>query len=187
MAFVDTRPHELVWNPGFAARIPSPTGALLQRVERDVLLASRRDRVSSLGGEAPLGRWNARLFGIRASNRLADPRLEALRRFAVLLRSRGEGLPSAEQARIVAAGFSPMQVAEIRRLIEAERSPRRMRWKRDYLALIALAFAVEAAVFRLASAYFSDGMVGFVFALTTAVAGTPLLRPFRRGAAPVFR
>jgi hypothetical protein len=187
MAFVDTRLHELVWSPGFATRIPAPTGPLLERVERDVLLASRRDRVSSLGSKTLFSRWSTRLFGVRTSNRLADPRLEALRRFAVLLRNRGESLPSAEQRRIVLAGFSPVQVAEVRRLIEAERSPHRMRWKRGYLTLIALAFAVEAVVFRLASAYFSDGMVGFVFALTTAVAGTPLLRPFRRGTAPAFR
>lgn len=176
MAYVDTRSHELVWIPRFAVSAPVPAGALLARVERDVLLASRRDRVSSLHGDSPRGRWIASLFGIEPANRLADPRLEALRRFAVLLRRRGDRLLAAEQARIVAAGFTPLQVAEVRRLLQAERPARRIGWKRRYVAMVAILFAIEAVIFRLASAYFSDGLVGFAFTLTTLVAGVPLVR-----------
>ncbi|MBA2934092.1 hypothetical protein HZF05_08260 [Sphingomonas sp. CGMCC 1.13654] len=187
MAYVDTRPHELVWSPRFAVRLPIAARPLLQRVERDVLLASRHDRVSSLEGRTPLRRWICRLFGFEVANRLADPRLEALRRFVVLFRRRGERLPAAEQARLVAAGFLPLQIAEVRRLVEAERAPRKARWKRRYLALVALAFALEAVIFRLASAYFSDGLVGFAFALTTAVAGSPLIGFLRRGPTPAPR
>ena len=187
MAYVATRPHERAWSPRFAARAPVRIEPLLRRVERDVLLASRRDTVSSLDKATPLGRWAGRMLGFQAVNRLADPRLEALRRFAVLLRRRGDRLPAAEQARIVAAGFSPLTVAEIRRLIEAERTPRRTPWKRRYVAAATLAFAIEAVIFRLASAYFSDGLVGFAFALTTALAGTPMLTLFRGGPAPAPR
>lgn len=184
MAYVDTRPNEMVWSTRFVARAPARIEPLLQRVERDVLLASRRDKVSSLGRKTPLGRRIGRMLGLQTANRLADPRLEALRRFAVLLRRRDDRLSATEQARLVTAGFSPLQVAEVRRLIEAERAPRRMRWKRRYVAVAALVFAIEAVIFRLASAYFSDGLVGFAFALTTAVAGTPLIALFRRGPAP---
>lgn len=187
MAYVDTRPHELVWSPFFFASTPARHEPLLRRVERDVLLASRRDTISSLGEPTPLGRWTGRMLGLRARNRLADPQLEALRRFAVLLRRRGDRLAAAEQARIVAAGFSPAQIAEIRRLSEAEPPPRRTRWKRRYVAAVALAFAVEAVIFRLASAYFSDGLIGFAFALTTALAGTPLLAVSPGSPAPAPR
>jgi len=184
MAYVDTRPHELAWSPRFAVRAPTLAAPLLQRVERDVLLASRRDRPSSLKRPGPVGRWIAHLLGFEEANRLADPRLEALRRFAVLLRRRGDRLPGSEETRILVAGFSPAQLIEIRRLVEGENPPRRPAWKRRYLALVALAFAVEAVIFRLASAYFSDGLVGFAFTLTMLVAGTPLFGLLRRGPAP---
>jgi len=187
MAYVDTRPHELVWSPGFATRLPMPAAPLLQRIERDVLLASRRDRPSSLERAGRFGGWIGRLFGFAPVNRLADPRLEALRRFAVLLRRRGDRLPASEETRFRAAGFSPAQVAEVRRLIDGARAPRRKTWKRRYLALVALVFAVEAVIFRLASAYFSDGLVGFAFTLTMLVAGMPLFGLLRRGPAPAPR
>jgi hypothetical protein len=185
MAYVDTRLHALDWSPLFAARAPTPSIPLLERVERDVLLASRRDRPASLKRTGLLGRWGNRLFGFEEVNRLADPRLEALRRFAVLLRRRGERLSAQEGARILAAGFSPAQVAEVRRLVENERMPRRAAWKRGYLAVAALVLAAQAAIFRLASAYFSDGLVGFAFTLTMLVAGTPLIGLLRRSPAPV--
>jgi len=185
MAYVDTRPHEMAWSPRFAVRLPIPASPLVQRVERDVLLASRHDRPSSLRRTGLIGRWSNRLFGFEEVNRLADPRLEALRRFAVLLRRRAEHLPASEEARILAAGFSPAEVAEIRRLIESERTLRRAAWRRGYLALAALVLAAEAVIFRLASAYFSDGLVGFAFTLTMLVAGPPLLGLLRRGPAPV--
>jgi hypothetical protein len=184
MAYVDTRPHALAWSPYFTARCTT-SAPLLQRIERDVLLASRHDRPSSLERTSLLGRWIARLFGFETSNRLADPRLEALRRFAVLLRRRGDRLPRCEEARIAAAGFTPTQVSEIRRLVDGNRPPRRAFWQRRYLALVALIFTFEAVIFRLASAYFSDGLVGFAFTLTMLVAGTPLLG--MRRAAPAWR
>lgn len=187
MAYVDTRPHELVWSSRRAACASVPAGAPLTRVERDVLLASRHDRVSSLDSKSLPGRWIARIFGIESANRLADPRLEALRRFAVLLRRRGNRLAPAEQTRFVAAGFGPAQVAEVRRLIEAGRPARRVRWRGRYVALIAIVLAVEAVIFRLASAYFSDGLVGFAFTLTTLVASTPLIGLFRNDSAPAPR
>ncbi|PXA87771.1 hypothetical protein DMC47_31330 [Nostoc sp. 3335mG] len=187
MAYVDTRPHELAWSPRFAVRLPIPAAPLLQRVERDVLLASRHDRSASLKRPGPIRRWIGRLFGFAEANRLADPRLEALRRFAVLLRRKGDRLPAPEESRLLLAGFSPTQMIEIRRLIEGENPPRRPAWKRRYLALVALVFAVEAVIFRLASAYFSDGLVGFAFTLTMLVAGTPLFGLLRRGPAPAPR
>jgi hypothetical protein len=188
MAYVDTRPHELAWSPRAATRAPIFSAPLLlQRVERDVLLASRQDPSSSLKSKGPIGRWMGRMFGFEDPNRLADPRLEALRRFAVLLRRRGDRLSASEETRIFVAGFSPAQVAEIRRLVEDERAPRRRTWKRRVLALAALVLAVEAVIFRLASAYFSDGLIGFVFTLTMLIAGAPLFGLLRRGPAPAPR
>lgn len=77
--------------------------------ERSVIELARSDGLSSLSRP----RWRTMLiealFGVRRANRLADPRLEALRRMAVLLRHGRAG--SAEQRRFLAAGFSAAQCA----------------------------------------------------------------------------
>jgi hypothetical protein len=55
--------------------------------------------------------WSVRiveaLFGIRRPNPLANPRLEALRRFAVIVRNLRGSPPAAEIEAFLAAGFSP--------------------------------------------------------------------------------
>lgn len=85
--------------------------AELTNVEWQVLAIARGDRLSSL--EAP-SRWSALLRtvfgGERASPRLADPRLEALRRLAVLAWHKGAQLPQQEVAAFHDAGYSAEQL-----------------------------------------------------------------------------
>lgn len=85
--------------------------ATLSNLEWQVLALARRDGLSSL--ELP-GRWSvliARIFGgERANPRLADPRLEALRRIAVLAWHKGDSLPEHEIAAFHAAGYSAEQL-----------------------------------------------------------------------------
>ncbi|NLS27174.1 hypothetical protein S2M10_21670 [Sphingomonas sp. S2M10] len=83
------------------------TAATLTALEWQVVAIAQRDRLSSL--EAP-GRWS-RLFalffgGDRASPRLADSKLEALRRVAVLAWHKGYALPKQEIAAFHASGYS---------------------------------------------------------------------------------
>lgn len=81
--------------------------ATLSPLEWQVVAIAQRDRLSSL--EAP-GRWSrllALLFGgDRASPRLADSKLEALRRIAVLAWHKGYALPKQEIAAFHASGYS---------------------------------------------------------------------------------
>ena len=121
MAYLDlTQPL-----PGFL----SIHGARLQPVracdgltdlDRMVIALSRNDPCSSLTAPGRFRRIFAYLFAMRLPNALADPRLEALRRFAILLRKQRAHLPEAETERLIAAGYSLAAVAEARRIVERE-------------------------------------------------------------------
>ncbi len=56
------------------------------------------------------------LFGRGTASRLADPRLEALRRVAVYVWERGYAVPAAEVDRFEAAGFTR---AQLRLMVES--------------------------------------------------------------------
>ncbi|MDD1453277.1 hypothetical protein NHF48_023755 [Sphingomonas sp. H160509] len=60
----------------------------------------------------------AALFGFSRQNQLADRRLEALRRFAVLYRLRGAELSVAEKQRMLAIGFTDQAVSRFSRHID---------------------------------------------------------------------
>ncbi|MDQ8755754.1 hypothetical protein RCO27_05890 [Sphingosinicella sp. LHD-64] len=62
-----------------------------------------------------LGRFLARWFGFRVATPLANSRLEALRRFALLARQTGGRPPVAETERFLAAGFSTFQAVTLLR------------------------------------------------------------------------
>lgn len=67
-----------------AAAIPlRPAGDALTPLERQIVLLAARDGSASFCRGGPVRRALDALFGIRRANPLADPRLEALRRFCV--------------------------------------------------------------------------------------------------------
>ncbi|GAA0316971.1 hypothetical protein GCM10009087_29200 [Sphingomonas oligophenolica] len=92
---------------------PYPGLALFSPLERIVIETSLHDGLSSLGEP---GIWRRRLhhlFGVRRKTRLADPRLETLRRVAVLLRHGVE--PGAGEANLYAeSGFTIAQYQALR-------------------------------------------------------------------------
>jgi len=61
-----------------------------------VIGLARRDRLSSLEQQGPLARAMRGLVGLGTASRLADERLEQLRRMAVLAWHRGWRLPDSE-------------------------------------------------------------------------------------------
>lgn len=75
-------------------------------LEWTVIALARRDRIASLSEPSRTARALGGLFGRGVDSRLADPRLEALRRFAVHAWHRGYVLPVSEIKRFVASGFS---------------------------------------------------------------------------------
>jgi hypothetical protein len=107
MAYLDLFP--VCSAPVFGHRQVLALRAAFDARERAVIELARSDPLSSLSRP---GFWSGvvqALVGIRRTNRLADPQLEALRRMAVLL-SHGRESP-AEQRRFLAAGYSAAQCA----------------------------------------------------------------------------
>lgn len=80
--------------------------ARFSALEWTVVALARRDRLASLAAPGPLARALGGLFGLGRQSRLADPRLEALRRLAIYAWSKGYQLPVSELKRFFAAGFS---------------------------------------------------------------------------------
>jgi hypothetical protein len=75
-------------------------------LEWSVIALARRDTLSSLDRPGRLAMALGTIFGGRRNPQLADPRLEALRRFAVMLRHLRDRLPDRELVRFIKAGFT---------------------------------------------------------------------------------
>lgn len=113
MAYLDLR------DPIAAAAVssvaPMPSAAVssvagFERREWDVIVLAQKDGLSSLQAPTRLSRALAFLFGGSATRRLADPRLETLRRLAVLAWHHGYAVPVSAIKAFKAEGFSPDQL-----------------------------------------------------------------------------
>jgi alkylhydroperoxidase family enzyme len=91
--------------------VPEPQTAetQLSALEWSVVAVARRDSLASLREPGRLGMAMAALFGARQNPKLTDPRLEALRRVAVLAWHHGYTLPVSEIKAFMKAGFSADQ------------------------------------------------------------------------------
>jgi hypothetical protein len=107
MAFLDLREPMAFAVPdaGANARMPG-----FDSREWSVIRLASRDRLASLGAPGLLARLGAWLFGERINPRLADPRLETLRRTAVEAWHRGFALRESAMAAFAEAGFSADQL-----------------------------------------------------------------------------
>jgi hypothetical protein len=103
MAFLDTREPFLAAN-----RLPvaDAIDAAFDRREWEVIVLARQDGLASLREPSRLARLLDRLFGAGINRRLANPRLEALRRFAVLAWHHGYALPVSAMKAFKEAGYS---------------------------------------------------------------------------------
>jgi len=91
--------------PAAAPKKAAATG--LTALEWSVVALAQRDRLSSLREPSPLSMALGRVFGRGGrSPNLADPRLEALRRMAVLSWHRGFAVPTHELTAFLRAGFT---------------------------------------------------------------------------------
>ena len=91
-----------------AVAAPAPTG--FSALEWSVIALAKRDTLRSLAGPSRMSRAMGSLFGLSTASRLADPRLEALRRLSVYAWRRGFALPMAEIQGFLAAGFVEAQI-----------------------------------------------------------------------------
>lgn len=92
-----------------APREMAPATPAFSGLEWSVVALARRDRVASLREPGRVAVALRRLFGTAPPGRLADARLEALRRIAVLAWHHGYTLPTSELRAFLKAGFSTDQ------------------------------------------------------------------------------
>lgn len=120
MAFVDFQSA----GPAVAGRsvVEAPAEATLSPLEWSVVRLARGDRMSSLRSAGGVSRALNLLLGKRASPVLADPRLEALRRTAVLGWHHGYTIPTGDLRAFQAAGFSADQYELMQTGISAARA-----------------------------------------------------------------
>lgn len=130
MAFLDfTQPL-----PGpagqMSARDLAPTDhttsdhATFEVVEWQVIGLARKDGTATLTEPGRLGRILGLVFGARPNPRLADARLEALRRLAVEAWHRGYAVSLSALAAFKAAGFTTAQLELLLATISAGRNAR---------------------------------------------------------------
>lgn len=129
MAYVDFSSELLPATPAVAPRAdPTPAGDRLTALEWSVVALARRDGLSSLAAPGPLSIALGKVFGTRRHNpHLADPKLEALRRMAVLTWHRGFRVPASEVKAFLRAGFSTAQYETLTASIGVARDGRAVR------------------------------------------------------------
>lgn len=96
-----------------SAAVPAPASfrakPAFSPLEWSVVALARRDKVASLREPGRVAVAMGVLFGERPNPRLADPKLEALRRMAVLSWRHGYEVDTSEIRRFVAAGYDLRQ------------------------------------------------------------------------------
>jgi alkylhydroperoxidase family enzyme len=111
MAYLDLSSPDAV----IGSRLTVSSGSQHRRLnalERAAVLLARSDRASNLAGTGYLSKIAEMLFGLRRPNKLADLRLEALRRFAVAVARGRTRLAQWEQAELQAYHFTDFQIEE---------------------------------------------------------------------------
>ena len=78
-------------------------------LEWSVIALARKDSIGSLKAPGRMSRALGTVFGRGVNSRLAEPRLEMLRRVAVYAWRRGYALPASEVSAFLRAGFSMAQ------------------------------------------------------------------------------
>ncbi|HYD13088.1 MAG TPA: hypothetical protein VEC11_09590 [Allosphingosinicella sp.] len=84
-------------------------------LELRVIALAEADPVASIGPPTRFRRFFERWFGFKLPHPLANERLEALRRFAVLSRVSDGRLPAEEVKTFLNAGFSLLQARAVQR------------------------------------------------------------------------
>lgn len=97
----------------------------LAQLDFAVVILALRDSAASLKGQHLLSQW---VFGLRQSGLpLANPKLEALRRYVVVRRTYGSAPASETRGTLREAGYRPADLSEIDRLVDDLSRSRRKR------------------------------------------------------------
>lgn len=138
----------------------------LSATERDAVKLARLDKKGSLKPAGRLYRMSQAAFGLpRRPNRLANPRLEGLRRFGVAVAHGGSALIEREAAQLTALGFSEGQVASAAALASGFRRRRSSKARAMYVSLS----ATTGGIFGWFERYLGDPQISFILALVLAL------------------
>lgn len=160
--------------------------ASFSATEWRVIRLSARDGRATLRARAtgPLARFGAWLFGLDRPNDYADPRLEALRRFAVAHRVHNEDAPAHYREALLGAGYSQAHADLVRDSVSgghAVANAGNAQLGSLILTLLALVGGLTL-VARTFASYSGDAMIGGVLGALLVVVAAPLaLAPARRG------
>lgn len=108
--------NDIVVAGGNARRLPAPPPRL-SALERETVRVSLVDDAWSDDSGRRLVAVTRWLFGVEPARRLANDRLEALRRYAILYRLLGSGMAQEERQRVIDAGFAAKQLEEAHALV----------------------------------------------------------------------
>jgi len=111
--------------PAIVGTAPPP--ARLSALEWSVVAMAERDGLSSIREPSRFIAALSSIFGFKRNNRLANERLEALRRLAILAWHHRWNVPKSELASFFGAGFTVDQYELIQASIGQARSARRRR------------------------------------------------------------
>lgn len=117
MAYLDT--DSGFSSPRLAQAVAEPKRATFSPLEWTVIMLAKGDSLASLRTPGRLSRALGSVLGLGAKSRLADPRLEALRRLSVHAWQRATSLPAVEVMRFLQAGFNSAQLGTLRSITAA--------------------------------------------------------------------
>jgi hypothetical protein len=107
--------------------VDAPASPGFSGLEWSVIALAERDRIASLREPGRIAKALGAMFGTTRPGRLADERLEALRRIAVLAWRRGYAVPVSELLAFIGAGFSTDQYEMLQTSIARGRAARSLR------------------------------------------------------------
>lgn len=138
----------------------------LSATERGAVKLARLDKTASLKPTGRVYRMAQAAFGLPSRpNRLADPRLEGLRRFGVAVAHGGQAMVDREEAQLKALGFSVGQIASAAALAAGLRRGRSSKGMGIYASLS----ATTGGMFIWFERYLGDPQISFILALVVAL------------------
>ena len=164
MAYLDLSVGELHLAPFTSRSVELPRRGL-SPTEREAVRLARQDKPGSLKPAGRLRRMVQSIFGLSRPNRLADPRLEGLRRFAVTIAHDGSTAIEREEAQLRSLGFSEDQIASATAIAAGFRPRRSSKAVGMYVSLS----ATTGGIFVWFDRYIGDPQISFILALVLAL------------------
>lgn len=127
MTYLNTSTHFDLNNAADAGEIEAAPLPNFSGLEWSVIALAQRDRVASLRQPGRMATALGALFGTSRATPLADERLEALRRIAVLAWHYGYSVPVSELRAFLSAGFSSDHYEVLQNSIARGRMDRKRR------------------------------------------------------------